>query len=123
VIEVRPFFRCRIRMWRRVCAAALFSTMVAVSASVGIATREPIVHPVLIEGTSFTPQSLTVTPGDTIVWTNRDPFPHTVTARNGQFDSRIIAEEHSWTYTAKRKGEFPYFCALRQTMTGVLIVK
>jgi plastocyanin len=120
---MRAFFECRIAVLRGVCAAALFSTMLSMNASSGIAAQSPVVHPILVEGTSFTPQTLTVSPGDTIVWTNRDPFPHTVTARNGQFDSGVVEEGHSWKYTAKSKGEFPYFCTLHQTMKGVLIVK
>ena len=67
---------------------------------------------VVIEGTSFHPQSLTVRRGDIIVWKNKDFFPHTVTARNLQFDSHILAEGRSWKYTAKERGEFPYFCML-----------
>ena len=99
------------------------SALLCVTASPGIAVERPVVHTVLIEGTSFTPQTLTVHQGDTIVWTNKDPFPHTVTARNRQFDSHLLPEDHSWKYTARNRGEFPYFCTLHQTMTGVLIVK
>lgn len=120
---MKVFFGWRIGVSRGVCAAALSATMLFVNASSGIAAQGPVAHPVLIEGTSFSPQTLSVSPGDTIVWTNRDPFPHTVTARDGQFDSGVIEAGHSWKYTAKTKGEFPYFCALHQTMTGVLIVK
>lgn len=116
-------FGISLGVQRRACAAALTSALFWVNASGGIADERPIVHNVLIEGTSFNPQSLTVRRGDTIVWTNKDPFPHTVTARNHQFDSRILPEDHSWKYTAKERGKFPYFCTLHQTMTGVLIVK
>ena len=99
------------------------SALLCINASTGIAVEHPVVHTVLIEGMSFTPQTLSVRQGDMIVWTNKDPFPHTVTARNRQFDSHLLAEDHSWKYTARKRGEFPYFCTLHQTMTGVLIVK
>ena len=108
---------------RRACAAVLISALLWVSAGGGIADEKPIVHTILIEGTSFTPQSLIVRRGDTVVWKNKDPFPHTVTARNRQFDSGILAEDQSWQCTAKDSGEFPYFCTLHQTMTGELVVK
>ena len=108
---------------RRACAAALVAALLWIAAGTGIANEKPTVHTVLIEGTSFTPQSLTVRRGDTVVWKNKDPFPHTVTARNRQFDSGLLAEGQSWQYTAKEPGEFPYFCTLHQTMTGVLLVK
>jgi plastocyanin len=115
--------RFSITLRRPLRAAASMSALLWITASAGIAVEPPVVHTVLIEGTSFTPQTLTVHRGDTIVWTNKDPFPHTVTARNGQFDSHLVPEDHSWKYTARKRGEFPYFCALHQTMTGVLIVK
>jgi len=120
---VSALLRFSITMRRGLRAAAFISALLCLNASTGIAVEQPVVHTVLLEGTSFTPQTLTVHRGDTIVWTNKDPFPHTVTARNRQFDSHLLAEDHSWKYTAIKRGEFPYFCTLHQTMTGVLIVK
>src|SRR6185312_15889862 len=118
----RRFAFCH-RVPRFAFSAALISALLLSGASTGIADEKPVVHSVVIEGTSFNPQSLTVRRGDIIVWKNKDPFPHTVTARNLQFDSHILAEDHSWKYTAKERGEFAYFCALHQTMTGMLIVQ
>jgi plastocyanin len=120
---VSALLRFSITMRRGLRAAAFMSALLCMNVTTGIALEQPVVHTVLIEGTSFTPQTLTVRRGDTIVWTNKDPFPHTVTAQNRQFDSHLLAEDHSWQYTARKSGEFPYFCALHQTMTGVLIVK
>ena len=115
--------RFNITQRRPLRAAAFMSALLGMTASPGIAVEPPVVHTVLIEGTSFTPQTLVVRRGDTIVWTNKDPFPHTVTARNRQFDSHLLAADHSWKHTARKRGEFPYFCTLHQTMTGILIVK
>jgi plastocyanin len=118
----RRFAFChRVQRWAY--SAALISTLLLSGASTGIGNEKPVVHSVVIEGTSFHPQSLTVRRGDIIVWKNKDFFPHTVTARNLQFDSHLLAEGRSWKYTAKERGEFPYFCTLHQTMTGMLIVK
>lgn len=58
----------------------------------------------------------------TVVWINKDPFPHTVTAK-GDFDSHDIAAGRSWTYTAHTSGEFNYICKLHPTMKGVLKVE
>ena len=120
---MKALLRFRTPLWRRLRLAVFMSALLCMHASTSIAVERPVVHTVLIEGTSFTPQTLTVHRGDTIVWTNKDPFPHTVTARNRQFDSHLLPEDHSWKYTAIKRGEFPYFCTLHQTMTGVLIVK
>ena len=75
----------------------------------------------VIEAVSFQPDVLTMRAGDSVVWLNRDPFPHTATS-NG-FDSRIIAAGQSWRYTPKARGEFPYVCTLHPTMKATLRVK
>ena len=80
-------------------------------------------HTVLIQGVQFDPSDLTLKVGDTIVWINRDPFPHTATARGGLFDSREIAAGGSWKYTAGKAGVFPYACTLHPTMTATLRVE
>jgi plastocyanin len=80
-------------------------------------------HHVAIDGTAFTPATLHVKVGDRVTWINRDPFPHTATAREGEFDSREIKPGKSWTYRATRQGEFPYVCMLHPTMTATLIVE
>jgi plastocyanin len=87
------------------------------------ATSRPATHAVVIEGVQFDPPVLTVKVGDTIVWLNRDPFPHTATARGGQFDSHEIAAGRSWKYTARKAGVFPYACTLHPTMMATLRVE
>jgi plastocyanin len=83
----------------------------------------PVTHTVTMEGTSFQPPMLTVKAGDSVVWVNRDPFPHTATSGTGGFDSNVILPDKSWTYTPKTKGEFAYVCTLHLTMKGVLRVE
>ena len=84
---------------------------------------KPQTHAVAIDASSFQQDYLAVNAGDTIVWTNRDFFPHTVTATNGSFDSKEIPPGKSWKYTVKVKGTFDYKCAYHSTMTGVIRVK
>jgi plastocyanin len=81
------------------------------------------IHTVVIDAVRFEPSDLTVKVGDTIVWTNRDPFPHTVTAVDKQFDSHEIAPEHSWKYIARKAGVFAYACTLHPTMTAAFHVE
>ena len=80
-------------------------------------------HTVVISGTAFRPPTLTVNVGDRIVWKNDDPFAHTVTSRDGKFDSKDIAAGGPWTYRAAQTGTFPYICTLHRTMKGTLIVR
>jgi plastocyanin len=79
-------------------------------------------HTVVIEGTNYAPATLTVKRGDTVVWMNKDPFPHTVTSK-GLFDSHAIAAGRSWKYAPRKAGEFPYICTLHPNMKGTLKVE
>ena len=101
-------------------AAAAFLLMV----SSGYAySAPPATHAVTIEALRYSPSTIEVNKGDTVVWRNEDPFPHTVTAQNRAFDSGQIAEGKSWKFKARQSGEFTYICTLHPTMKGTLIVK
>jgi plastocyanin len=84
----------------------------------------PTVHTVVIERMRFIPETLEVKPGDTIVWRNRDPFPHTATAdAAGGPASPAIAAGGSWAFKAAKRGRYPYLCTLHRTMKAVLVVR
>lgn len=102
---------------------AAWLTVAVIAAPVSLPTRaNPVTHTVLIEATSYKPLSLAVQRGDIVVWINKDPFPHTVTASNGRFDSKTIGPGKSWTYTARKDGAVPYICTLHPNMAGTLRV-
>jgi len=78
---------------------------------------------VVVDAVAFVPESITVHVGDTVTWINNDPFPHTVTSKDGGFDSREIATGKSWSFTPRKAGAFPYLCTLHPTMKGTLRVE
>lgn len=80
-------------------------------------------HTVIIEGMAFKPQVIVVHPGDRITWINKDLFPHTVTSTAGKFDSHPIDPNRSWTYVARKAGEYDYVCSLHITMKGRIEVR
>ncbi|QBC33638.1 cupredoxin family copper-binding protein [Pandoraea sp. XY-2] len=84
---------------------------------------EPAAHTVTIDSMQYAPPDLTVKVGETVMWVNHDPYPHTVSAQSGGFDSKDIAPGESWRFTATRKGSFPYFCRFHRTMKGTLRVE
>jgi|SRR6476646_1067594 len=89
----------------------------------GAASAKPVSHKVTIEGMQFQPDVVSVAQGDSIVWTNNDLFPHTVTAKSGAFDSHEIKAGESWTYRAAKSGEISYVCSLHPTMKATLRVR
>jgi plastocyanin len=104
-------------------AMAIALGLLVTSAPGAMATRAPAEHTVIMDGTQFDPPELTVYVGDTVIWVNKDPFPHTATSKAGGFDSGDVAPDQSWTYNTSKKGEFSYLCTLHPTMKGTLLVK
>jgi plastocyanin len=114
----------RINKQRFLDGRALLLAAAIFSAGYGENTMaEPKTHTIVIEAMQFAPQVLEVSPGDTVVWVNKDAFPHDATATNRSFRSKEIAPNGSWKFKPVRKGTFPYLCTLHPTMKGSLIVK
>jgi len=82
----------------------------------------PAKHTVTIEAVKYDPPTLTVRQGDTVTWINKDPYPHTVTAK-GAFDSKEIGADRKWTYVARKPGRYDYICTLHPNMKGTLVVE
>jgi plastocyanin len=80
-------------------------------------------HTVRIEGMKFVPERVEVAAGDTVIWTNKDFLPHSVTAAGAGVESGDLAPSKSWRFVARKKGEMPYICRLHPVMKGVLVVK
>ncbi|MEO8484486.1 MAG: cupredoxin family copper-binding protein [Acidobacteriota bacterium] len=86
------------------------------------ARPQPVTHTVTIDAVHFQPATITVRVGDTVVWVNKDPFPHTVTAASGNLSSPDIGASDSWRWTATSAGDLPYVCKYHPTMTGTVTV-
>jgi plastocyanin len=118
--------RWRMRRLARPLAVALacaWGLLSIADAAVGASVAdEPAIHTVIIEGVKYEPEALTVKRGDTVIWVNKDPFPHTVTAA-GAFNSHSIVVGGSWRYVARKAGDYAYTCTLHPNMKGTLKVE
>jgi plastocyanin len=103
-------------------AVALCAWALLMIGAGAIAAEKHATHTVVIEDLKYTPETLVVKRGDVVVWINKDPYPHTVTAK-GVFDSRSIAAGQSWKYTARKAGEYHYLCTFHPNMKGTLRVE
>lgn len=110
-------------VWRIVLVAVLMAAPLASRSAQPPAPNGGRAHTVTIEGMRFNPRVIVVRQGDRITWTNQDPFPHTVTATDGKFDSHLIAPGGSWSYVARDKGDYDYGCTLHVTMKGRIEVR
>lgn len=84
--------------------------------------KEPGVNEVWIQGSAFTPETITVTSGTTITWTNKEGIIHTVTSNNELFDSGDIKNTGTYSFKFNAAGTFSYHCKLHPTMTAKVVV-
>jgi plastocyanin len=75
-----------------------------------------------IDNFTFTPKELTVKAGTVIVFHNRDDIPHTVNGTNGEFHSKALDTDESFSFTFAKPGTYEYFCGLHPQMTGRVVV-
>jgi plastocyanin/uncharacterized membrane protein YozB (DUF420 family) len=75
-----------------------------------------------IENFLFVPDAVTVPAGTTVVWTNLDSAPHTVTSTSGIFDSGVMDEGVSFSYTFQDPGTYDYYCLIHPYMKAKVIV-
>ncbi|MBA3378272.1 MAG: ScyD/ScyE family protein [Chloroflexia bacterium] len=75
-----------------------------------------------IQEFAFEQPTLEIRAGTTVVWTNNDGTPHTVTSTDGLFDSGRMDEGGVFSQTFDAAGEYPYLCAYHPGMQGTIIV-
>ena len=78
---------------------------------------------VKVDNFSFSPQTITIAAGTTVIWTNRDDIPHTVVSDDKVFKSKVLDTDEKFSYTFDKAGNFPYFCSVHPKMTGKVIVQ
>ena len=78
---------------------------------------------VKIDNFTFNPQQITVKAGTTVVWTNGDDIPHTVTSKTMAFRSKALDTDDKFSFTFATAGTFSYFCSLHPHMTGSIVVE
>ena len=79
---------------------------------------------VTVENFAFSPKTLTISPGDTVIWTNKDAATtHTATADNGSFDTGQILSGTSTTIHFSKAGTYRYHCSVHPSMTGRVVVQ
>lgn len=78
---------------------------------------------VTISNFAFSPQTITVSPGTTVTWTNNDSTTHTVTSDNNSFNSNQLAPGNNFQFTFANTGTFSYHCSIHTNMTGQVIVQ
>ena len=75
---------------------------------------------VVIDKMAFTPAEITVKPGDTVQWVNKDILAHTATVKGG-FDVMIPAKQTA-SMVIPAAGGTDYYCRFHPNMKGRIVV-
>ncbi len=71
----------------------------------------------------FSPSTLTIKVGTTVIWKNMSSAPHTITSDDGQtFDSGTVSAGSTYRFTFTAAGTFPYHCNIHPYMRSTIVV-
>lgn len=73
-------------------------------------------HRVVIERFAFVPAELSIRPGDTVRFVNRDLVPHTATDGEGRWDTGTLSLGASARIAFEAAGTFTYVCIFHPSM-------
>lgn len=73
-------------------------------------------HRVVIERFAFVPAELSIRPGDTVRFVNRDLVPHAATDGEGRWDTGTLSLGAAASVTFEAAGTFPYVCIFHPSM-------
>ncbi len=76
-----------------------------------------------MKGTAFKPPQVTAKVGQTVKWTNEDPFDHNVKADAGEnFKSKAFGQGKTYAYKLDKAGTISYECTIHPGMKGTITV-
>ena len=78
---------------------------------------------VMIDNFKFGPETMTVSKGSVVTWTNNDDIPHSIVANALGTRSKVLDTGQTFTYQFDKTGTFSYVCGLHPFMHGRIVVK
>jgi len=72
---------------------------------------------------TFARETVTISAGQAVRWTNRDPVEHSVTFDGAEPGSPIIPRNGSYVHRFEQPGTYTYHCTPHPFMKGVVVVK
>jgi plastocyanin len=110
-----------------VLAVLLLTAVAAVALYAPAGAATPIKH-VTIANYAFSPHTIRIKAGTTVVWTNTQGVTHELVSVNSmqrtprvtkRFDSGALAQGATFSYTYKKKGTFYYECIIHAYMASM----
>jgi plastocyanin len=75
-----------------------------------------------IKNFAFSPATITVPAGSTVVWTNDDSIQHDITFDGGGIVSSVLNHNDTFSHTFSTVGTYHYICSIHPFMHGTVIV-
>ena len=76
---------------------------------------------ITIQNFVFNPETINISIGTTVIWTNKDPMPHRI--KSDSFNSSDLSTDQSFSFKFDKAGIYNYACGLHPSMKGQIIVK
>jgi len=93
-------------------------------------TPVPGGNTVTIQNFAFSPPTMTISQGTTVTWVNKDSADHKIindasgsNAEGAIFNSPIIPQGGSYSFTFNIPGTYPYHCSIHPSMKGTITVR
>ena len=71
---------------------------------------------------AFVEDKVAVNVGDTVTWSNGDPFDHSVVSSDDTFESDTLGTGAQFAHTFDTAGSFSYICGIHPSMSGEIEV-
>lgn len=73
---------------------------------------------------AFNPNTLTISKGASVVWTNRDSALHTIVSDTGdEINSDSISKGNTYVHVFNTPGTYDYHCGIHPSMKGKVVVE
>lgn len=79
------------------------------------------INSVTISNYAFTPKTITVPVGTTVIWINQDSVAHNI--KSDTFNSDILNQGDTFEHTFNTAGIYNYSCSIHPSMTGTVVVQ
>lgn len=76
----------------------------------------------VVDGPRTSPDLLTITAGDSVIFVNRGIIPHNPTALDGSFKTAPLKSGDAATVTFSQAGTFDFMCTLHTSQSGTIVV-
>ena len=108
-------------MTRRIAILAVVTLLIGVSFAAD--AKDDNSHKVTIKNLKYDPPKLTIKPGETVQWVNKDDNDHTVIADDDSFASENLGSGDKFSHTFEKKGTYKYHCKYHPRMKGQVLVQ